>query len=238
MRLVIDLIRGKNVNEAYAILQFNKKLAAKQIAKTLKSAVANAEQQAQRANEAFDVDQLIVVKAQIVNMGQPLKRFTAAAQGRATPIRKRTSHVEIHVATKESEVMGQKTHPIGFRLGIVKQWRRAGTRTKDMPALLKEDELIRKYLKRGWGTRRSPRCTSSGKPGKVTVTVHTGRPGVVIGKRGAEVDKLRDELAQLTRQGSARDQRRGDQAAGARRPSWWPTTSRTSWSSGSRSAAP
>ena len=44
MRLVIDLIRGKDVNEAYAILKFNKKLAAKQIAKTLKSAVANAEQ--------------------------------------------------------------------------------------------------------------------------------------------------------------------------------------------------
>ena len=46
MRLVIDLIRGKDVNEAYAILKFNKKLAAKQIAKTLKSAVANAEQKA------------------------------------------------------------------------------------------------------------------------------------------------------------------------------------------------
>ena len=51
MRLVIDLIRGKDVNEAYAILKFNKKLAAKQIAKTLKSAVANAEQQALKDNE-------------------------------------------------------------------------------------------------------------------------------------------------------------------------------------------
>ena len=71
MRLVMDLIRGKNVNEAYAILQFNKKLAAKQIAKTLKSAVANAEQHAQNASEDFDVDQLIVVDAQ-VDMGPPL----------------------------------------------------------------------------------------------------------------------------------------------------------------------
>lgn len=99
MRLVMDLIRGKNVNEAYAILQFNKKLAAKQIAKTLKSAVANAEQHAQNANESFDVDELVVVDAQI-QMGSPLKRFTAAAQGRATPIKKRTSHVHIAVATK------------------------------------------------------------------------------------------------------------------------------------------
>ncbi|MFZ5624476.1 MAG: 50S ribosomal protein L22 [Gemmatimonadota bacterium] len=102
MRLVADLIRGKDVNEAYAILKFNKKLAAKQIAKTLKSAVANAEQAAQRENAAFDVDRLYVAKA-VVNMGTPLKRFTAAAQGRATPIRKRTSHVEIHVAPREAK---------------------------------------------------------------------------------------------------------------------------------------
>jgi large subunit ribosomal protein L22 len=102
MRLVIDLIRGKDVNEAYAILKFNKKLAAKQIAKTLRSAVANAEQKALKSNESFDVDNLYVKKA-IVNMGQPLKRFTAAAQGRATPIRKRTSHVEISVEARETE---------------------------------------------------------------------------------------------------------------------------------------
>ena len=102
MRLVIDLIRGKDVNEAYAILKFNKKLAAKQIAKTLRSAVANAEQKALQSNESFDVDRLYVKKA-IVNMGQPLKRFTAAAQGRATPIRKRTSHVEIMVEARETE---------------------------------------------------------------------------------------------------------------------------------------
>jgi large subunit ribosomal protein L22 len=60
MRLVADLIRGKDVNEAYAILKFNKKLAARQIEKTLKSAVSNAEQSALRDNEAFDVDALYV----------------------------------------------------------------------------------------------------------------------------------------------------------------------------------
>jgi large subunit ribosomal protein L22 len=102
MRLVIDLIRHQEVEKAYAILKFNKKHAAKQIAKTLKSAVANAEQKALAAKERFDVEELIVSKA-IVNGGQPLKRFTAAAQGRATPIKKRTSHVEIYVETKESE---------------------------------------------------------------------------------------------------------------------------------------
>ena len=100
MRLVIDLIRGKDVNEAVAILKFNKRVAAKQIAKTLKSAVSNAEQKAMKDNERFDADDLVVAKA-IVNGGTPLKRIHAAAQGRATPIRKRTSHVEIHVRSKE-----------------------------------------------------------------------------------------------------------------------------------------
>jgi large subunit ribosomal protein L22 len=101
MRLVIDEIRGRDVNEAYAILNFSKKHAAKQIAKTLRSAVSNAEQKALKANEPFDVDQLQVTRA-IVNAGQTLKRFTSAAQGRGVPIRKRTSHVEIHVADKEN----------------------------------------------------------------------------------------------------------------------------------------
>jgi large subunit ribosomal protein L22 len=100
MRLVIDLIRGKDVTEAVAVLKFNKRLAAKQIAKTLKSAVSNAEQKAMKDNERFDADDLVVSKA-IVNGGTPLKRIHAAAQGRATPIRKRTSHVEIHVRSKE-----------------------------------------------------------------------------------------------------------------------------------------
>jgi large subunit ribosomal protein L22 len=97
MRLVIDLIRGRAVPEAYAILKFSKKRAAKQIHKVLKSAVANCEQKALRSNEPLDVDRLRVRYA-IVNEGQTLKRFGSAAMGRATPIMKRTSHIEIRVA--------------------------------------------------------------------------------------------------------------------------------------------
>ena len=100
MRLVIDQIRGRAVPEAYAILRFSKKYAAKQIHKVLKSAVANAEQRAQRDNVPLDVDGLRVRYA-VVNEGPALKRFTSAAMGRATPIRKRTSHVEIHVAAAD-----------------------------------------------------------------------------------------------------------------------------------------
>jgi len=97
MRLVIDLIRGRAVPEADAILRFSKKRAARQIRKVLKSAVANAQQAAQRDNAPFDADGLRVTYA-VVNEGTTLKRFTAAAMGRGTPILKRTSHVEIRVA--------------------------------------------------------------------------------------------------------------------------------------------
>ena len=99
MRLVIDQIRGKDVNEALALLTFSKKHAAKQISKTLKSAVSNAEQAARASNVGLDVDALYIKHA-VINEGPKLKRFMPAAQGRATPIQKRTSHVEIVVAER------------------------------------------------------------------------------------------------------------------------------------------
>ena len=94
--------------------------------------------------------------------------------------------------------MGQKTHPYGFRLGIVKPWRSRWFARETFPELLREDELIRKYLKTRLGHAAISEVHVERRPGKVALTVYTGRPGVVIGKRGAEVDKLRDELAQLT----------------------------------------
>jgi small subunit ribosomal protein S3 len=94
--------------------------------------------------------------------------------------------------------MGQKTNPIGFRLGVTKEWRSRWYAHRDFPALIKEDELLRKYLKARLANAAIADITIERKPGKVVVTIHTGRPGVVIGKKGAEVDKLRDELAQLT----------------------------------------
>ena len=100
MRLVIDEIRGKDVNAALNYLAFSKKHAAKQIEKVLRSAVANAEAHARSDNEPLDVDTLFVKHA-VVNEGPKLKRFTPAAMGRATPIQKRTSHVEIVVAARQ-----------------------------------------------------------------------------------------------------------------------------------------
>jgi large subunit ribosomal protein L22 len=97
MRLVVDLIRGRPVPEAYAILQFSKKRAARQIKKVLQSAVANARHRATRQEGALDEDRLRVRYA-VVNPGPTLKRYTSGAMGRAMPILKRTSHIEIRVA--------------------------------------------------------------------------------------------------------------------------------------------
>src|ERR671914_1458416 len=98
MRLVIDEIRGRPVNDALAYLAFSKKHAAKQIEKVLRSAVANAEYRSRDA-AGVDVDELFV-KYAVINEGTKLKRFTPAAMGRATPVIKRTSHVEIVVAER------------------------------------------------------------------------------------------------------------------------------------------
>jgi small subunit ribosomal protein S3 len=94
--------------------------------------------------------------------------------------------------------MGQKTHPHGFRLGIVKDWKSRWYAERDFPRLLKEDETIRTYLHRRLNHAALSKVEIERKPSKIVVTLHTARPGVVIGKRGAEVDKLRDELAVLT----------------------------------------
>jgi len=100
MRLVIGEIRNRDVNEAYSILQFSKKAAAEPIDKALRSAVANAVNKADLSGEALDVDALFVREA-YVNEGATLRRFRAAAMGRAAPIMKRTSHVTVVVDTKE-----------------------------------------------------------------------------------------------------------------------------------------
>jgi large subunit ribosomal protein L22 len=101
VRLVVDQIRGKGVNDAYAILQFSKKGAAEPVGKTLRSAVANAQYRAQDEGDSLDVDDLMIREI-FVDEGPTLRRYRAAAQGRAAPIRKRTSHITVVVDTKDA----------------------------------------------------------------------------------------------------------------------------------------
>ena len=96
VRLVVDQIRGRSVNEAYAILQFSKKSAAEPVGKTLRSAVANAQVKVQDSGGVLDTDELFVSEC-FVDEGPTLKRWRAAAQGRAAPRRHRTSHITVVV---------------------------------------------------------------------------------------------------------------------------------------------
>jgi large subunit ribosomal protein L22 len=94
VRLVVDLIRGKNIEEALNVLSFASKAAAKPIAKLVKSAVANADERG-----GFDLDKLYISTA-CVNEGQTWRRWLPRAMGRATRIRKRTSHITIVLAER------------------------------------------------------------------------------------------------------------------------------------------
>ncbi|MGI5901636.1 MAG: 50S ribosomal protein L22 [Desulfitobacteriia bacterium] len=97
VRQVIDLIRGKKVDEAMAILKYTPKGSTEPVSKVLKSAVANAEH-----NLELSPDELYVTKA-FVDQGPTLKRIKPRAQGRADRIRKRTSHITVFVGDKKEE---------------------------------------------------------------------------------------------------------------------------------------
>lgn len=92
VRLVIDLIRGKKIGEALAILEFTPKAASPVLTKVLKSAIANAEH-----NYGMDINDLVVSEA-YANEGPTLKRFRPRAKGAASAINKRTSHITIVVS--------------------------------------------------------------------------------------------------------------------------------------------
>lgn len=97
--------------------------------------------------------------------------------------------------------MGQKVHPIGFRLGFIKKWDSRWFAEKDYPQLLIEDLKIREYLKKnlshaGVSKIEIERAASKVKKGKITI--FTARPGIIIGKKGSEVEGLKKELQKMT----------------------------------------
>lgn len=95
--------------------------------------------------------------------------------------------------------MGQKTHPIGLRLGIVKDWDSKWYAERgNFADLLEEDLTLRRYLWQRLSRAALSRIVIERAPKRVTVSIYTARPGVVIGRKGAEVDKLKEELQQLT----------------------------------------
>lgn len=94
--------------------------------------------------------------------------------------------------------MGQKTDPRGFRLGVIRGWDSNWYAEKDLPEKLVEDEEIRNYLAARLKRAGLSRVVIERTPKRVILTLHTSRPGVVIGRGGQEVEKLREELKKLT----------------------------------------
>jgi small subunit ribosomal protein S3 len=90
--------------------------------------------------------------------------------------------------------MGQKVHPIGFRLGYTKNWLSRWFSKKDYPAFVLQDDQLRKWVKKKLYHAGLAKIEIERAGGKVRLVLHTARPGIVIGRKGAEIEKLRDDL--------------------------------------------
>jgi len=95
--------------------------------------------------------------------------------------------------------MGQKAHPVGNRLGIIKGWDSNWFGGNDYSDKLVEDEKIRKYLAARISKGGISKVVIERTLKRITITIHTARPGIVIGKGGQEVDKIKEELKKLTK---------------------------------------
>jgi len=96
--------------------------------------------------------------------------------------------------------MGQKVHPIGFRLGINKTWNSRWFAEKEYSELLQEDIRIRTYLKKKLYHAGISKIEIERVGAKIILSVHTARPGIIIGRKGVEIDNLKSEIQKMTSQ--------------------------------------
>jgi len=94
--------------------------------------------------------------------------------------------------------LGQKTHPTGIRLGIIKTWNSKWFARKNYKEMLHEDLMIQKYIKENLYHAGVPKVDIERTGQKIKAAIHTARPGIIIGKKGAEVEKLKKALEKLT----------------------------------------
>src|SRR4029453_11694453 len=118
----------------------------------------------------------------------PAGRTGAPASGRCPPAGE----------DDEERVMGQKVHPIGFRLGTTRTWSSRWFAGKEYADLLHEDAKIRRYIKDALYHAGISRIDVERSANRARITVHTARPGIIIGRKGAEVEKLKNELQMRT----------------------------------------
>ena len=97
--------------------------------------------------------------------------------------------------------MGQKTHPVGFRLGIVKDWQTKwfAKKPSDYRGLVLDDLRVRELIYKGYDDAGISRVDIERGKAEVVVTIHTARPGIVIGRGGTRVEELRKDLEKITK---------------------------------------
>ena len=191
-RLVCDHIRGKSVPEARAILAFAPRGVAKDWAKLLESAVANAEH-----NHELVGDELRI-KEVYADVGPTLKRFRPRAHGPrdADP---QAHQPPLDRAHAEGVTMGQKVHPESMRVGYIHDWQSNWFNERNFAEFLAEDIRSASTSSRRLAHAGLSDITIKKNANEVEVNIRTARPGIVIGKSGSEVDALRKDLHRITR---------------------------------------
>ena len=253
-RLVLELIKGRGVQEALETAAFTKKRIAPVIHKLLTSAVDNAKYVAGEQGVDLDVDNLYVKQA-LANDGPRMKRIRPAPMGRAYRYQRRLTHIVLSVAERavaagtgdqgrragcgaqgrqdegaskaakaapkaaaedgssgepkkkaeqeglegfERKSMGQKVHPYGFRLGVNKPWRSRWFSEREYDKLLVEDVKLKAELREKLKAAGVSSVEIERPGNKLRFLIRTARPGIVIGRKGAEIEKLKTELGKRT----------------------------------------
>ena len=254
--LVMDLIRGRDVNAALATLRF----ARKSVAQRHREGAALGDRQRAAEGRLRRRRRAAVRRRVLRNQGPSQKRIRPAPMGRAFRVVKRTAHLTVRVAERPSQawraggraggataarprapkrrarrrsrrrrrrgareegrgederrrraerdgsndeaklttVMGQKVHPHGFRLGFNKTWRSRWFADKDYAKLLHEDLKLRDTLKTRFAHAGVSKIEIERAANKLKIDIYTSRPGIIIGRKGTEVDKLKTEIQKKT----------------------------------------
>ena len=209
-RRVVDLIRGLPANEALNVLQFTPQAASEPVDKVLASAIANAEH-----NDGLEADNLWVA-TRLRRRGPDDEALPSPRAGSCVPDPQahQPHHHRGRVARAEAgedsgrhryrqvegkdPIVGQKVNPHGFRLGITTEWKSRWYADKLYKDYVKEDVAIRKMMSKGMERAGISRVEIERTRDRVRVDIHTARPGIVIGRRGAEADRIRGDLEKLT----------------------------------------
>ena len=170
-RRVVDLVRGLPADEALAVLRFAPQAASEPVYKVLESAVANAQNIAAQRNERLDVEDLVVSQA-YVDDGPTLKRFRPRAQGRAYRIRKRTSHITIHVESWSAEA-----ETLATKRAVPKRVRAVHAVPAAAPAPAKEEPAKQ--------ASAEPTAETAAKPAKKTAATKTAATKTAAAKTAA-----------------------------------------------------